>query len=108
MREALRLVAPHGTVVSFGNSSRASTSFSAGDFYPKEASLRGFYVLNDLDGPRTAEDLIYLASLVATGELAVDIAAVNDWRDARETLHRLRDRRVAGKAVLLVTGEKPG
>ncbi|MEU8303681.1 hypothetical protein AB0C84_08965 [Actinomadura sp. NPDC048955] len=64
--------------------------------------------MNDLDGPRTEDDLTYLARLVATGELAVDTAAVNDWRDARESLHRLRDRRVAGKAVLLVTGEKPG
>lgn len=68
----------------------------------------GVEAVNDLDGPRTEDDLTYLARLVATGELAVDIAAVNDWRDARESLHRLRDRRVAGKAVLLVTGEKPG
>ncbi|MGI5321031.1 zinc-binding dehydrogenase [Actinomadura nitritigenes] len=108
LREALRLVAPHGTVVSFGNSSRTSTSFSVSDFYPKEASLRGFYILNDLDDPRTADDLAYLARLAATGELAVDIAAVNDWRDARATLHQLRDRRLAGKAVLLVTKEKQG
>ncbi|MEU9019772.1 zinc-binding dehydrogenase [Actinomadura sp. NPDC048394] len=106
LREALRLVAPHGTVVSFGNSSRASTTFSVSDFYPKEAALRGFYVLNDLDGPRTADDLAYLAGLAATGELAVDIAAMSDWRDARAILHRLRDRRLAGKAVLLVTREK--
>ncbi|MGW2307696.1 alcohol dehydrogenase catalytic domain-containing protein [Actinomadura luteofluorescens] len=69
--------------------------------------VEGVEAVNDLDGPRTADDLTYLARLVATGELAVDIAAVNDWRDARETLHRLRDRRVAGKAVLLVTGVKP-
>jgi NADPH:quinone reductase len=104
--EALRLVAPRGTVVSFGNSSRAQTSFSASDFYPKEASLRGFYVLNDLDGTRTADDLAYLARLVAAGELVADIAATNDWRDARTILHRLRDRRLAGKAVLLVTGKR--
>ncbi|HEU5025460.1 MAG TPA: zinc-binding dehydrogenase [Spirillospora sp.] len=106
LREALRLVAPHGTVVSFGNSSRASTTFSVSDFYPKEASLRGFYVLNDLDGPRTADDLAYLAGLAATGELVVDIAATSDWRDARAILHRLRDRRLAGKAVLLVTKDR--
>ncbi|MWA03594.1 zinc-binding dehydrogenase [Actinomadura sp. LD22] len=106
LREALRLVAPRGTVVSFGNSSRASTAFSVSDFYPKEASLRGFYVLNDLDGPRTAADLAYLAGLAATNELVVDIAATSDWRDARAVLCRLRDRRLAGKAVLLVTKEK--
>ncbi|MGI5420472.1 alcohol dehydrogenase catalytic domain-containing protein [Actinomadura luteofluorescens] len=70
--------------------------------------VEGVEAVNDLDGPRTADDLTYLARLVTTGELAVDIAAVNDWRDARETLHRLRDRRVAGRAVLLVAGEKPG
>lgn len=101
LREALRLVAPRGTVVSFGNSSRDMTRFSVSDVYPKEAVLRGFYLLNDL---RAADDLSYLARLVAKAELTVDIAATADWTHARTILRDLRERRLAGKAVLRVTG----
>jgi NADPH:quinone reductase len=103
LREALRLVAPRGTVVSFGNSSRATTTLDVGDFYPREAVLRGFYVLNELMAAHTADDLSFLAELVAKGDLAVDLAATADWRDARAVLGDLRERRLAGKAVLQVT-----
>jgi NADPH:quinone reductase-like Zn-dependent oxidoreductase len=106
LREAFRLVTPRGTVVSFGNSARAETRFSVSDFYPKEAALRGFYLLNDLDSAQTAEDLEHLVGLVARNELTVDVAAVAGWEKARTILDDLRARRLAGKAVLGVTAQE--
>lgn len=103
LHAALRLVAPHGTVVSYGNSSRAETHLPVSDFYPKEATLRGFYVLNDLDSVQTAADLEHLAGLVARDELTVDVAATVGWEKAPAVLADLRARRLAGKAVLRVT-----
>lgn len=103
LREALRLVAPRGTVVSFGNSSRATTTVDVREFYPREAVLRGFYVLNDLVAAHTADDLSFLAELVAKGDLGVDLAATAGWGDVRTVLGDLRERRLAGKAVLQVT-----
>jgi NADPH2:quinone reductase len=100
LREALRLVAPRGTVVSFGNSSRTTSTLDVGDFYPREAVLRGFYILNELVAAH--DDLAFLAELVAKGELAVDVAATAGWRDAHTVLGDLRERRLAGKAVLHV------
>ncbi|HEY3683713.1 MAG TPA: zinc-binding dehydrogenase [Streptosporangiaceae bacterium] len=105
LHEALRLVAPRGTVVSYGNSARADTRLPVSDFYPKEAALRGFYVLNDLDSVRTAADLAHLAGLVARDELTVDAAATAGWEKARTVLDDLRARRLAGKAVLRITTE---
>ncbi|TDC57142.1 hypothetical protein E1281_05750 [Actinomadura sp. KC345] len=103
LREALRLVAPRGTVVSFGDSSRATTRLRVSDFYPKEATMRGFYVLNDLASARTADDLACLVRLAATGELKIDTPVTAGWEDVRATLRALRERRLAGKAVLLVS-----
>ncbi|TDD24727.1 zinc-binding dehydrogenase [Nonomuraea diastatica] len=103
LREALRLVAPRGTVVSFGNSSRSETKLPVSDFYPKEAALRGFYLLNDLATAQTADDLTFLAGLVAAGELTVDLAHTAAWSEARAVLGGLRERSVPGKAVLRVT-----
>jgi NADPH:quinone reductase len=100
--EAFRLIAPHGTIVSFGNSSRAATRFSVSDFYPKEAALHGFYLLNALDCERTVEDLEHLIGLVARGELTADVAASARWEKAQTVLGDLRERRLAGKAVLRV------
>lgn len=100
LREALRLVAPRGTVVSFGNSSRAPTRLQVSDFYPKEAVLRGFYVLTDLAAARTGDDLAHLGRLASRGELVVEVAATVDWVRARAVLEDLRKRRLAGKAVL--------
>jgi NADPH:quinone reductase-like Zn-dependent oxidoreductase len=103
LREALRLVAPRGTVVCFGNSSRDTVTLDVRDFYPREPTLRGFYVLNELAAAQTKDDLAFLAGLVAKGELTVDIAATADWRKAGTVLHDLRGRRLVGKAVLRVT-----
>jgi NADPH2:quinone reductase len=100
LRDALDLLAPGGLLVSFGNSSRAETTFQVSDFYPKEAAIKGFFLLADLVREPVAADLAHLMDLYVAGSLKVDIAAVADWTDCAATLSDLRARRLAGKAVL--------
>ncbi|MQA88247.1 MAG: zinc-binding dehydrogenase [Streptosporangiales bacterium] len=102
LREGIRLVAPGGTVVTFGNSSRAETSFMVSDFYPKQAVLRGYFLLDDVVRYPPADDLAYLAELLVKGELRADIDFVADWLDAPAALRHLQSR-PAGKIVLEVS-----
>ena len=51
---------------------------------------------------RFAPDLALLVSLIADGSLRPQIGAERSWRDIAAVAEQLRDRRVAGKAVLLV------
>ncbi|MBN6038821.1 zinc-binding dehydrogenase [Amycolatopsis sp. 195334CR] len=97
---ALSLVGRSGLVVSYGNSSRASTRFSVSDFYPKQAQLCGFYLLDDIVAEPPGADLRELARLCANGELSVEVGMEADWAEVGSVLSALRDRRVPGKAVL--------
>jgi NADPH2:quinone reductase len=97
---ALELAAPGGLVVSFGNSSREQTAFSISDFYPKQAMLRGFYLLYEIVREPPGVDLSYLLRLCADGVLRADVASVDDWTNAPAVLADLQARRIAGKAVL--------
>lgn len=103
----LATVAHGGLVVSFGNSAREQTTFDPSVFYPKQATLRGYYLLDDVVADPPAADLAHLVHLVATGELRNDVARLVDWRHARTALADMRDRRLHGKAVLEVTGHRP-
>jgi NADPH2:quinone reductase len=100
LAHAMRVVAPGGVVTSFGNSSRTTTDLNVSSFYPKQANLRGFYVLADIDRNAPAEDLAALAALTVSGRLITDVALVASWSDAISVLSQLRDRHVDGKAVL--------
>ncbi len=96
---ALRMVAPGGTVVTFGNSARQETTFNVSDFYSRAgARLLAFLLLAD-PGP-FGEDLGYLASLVATNQLDPQISYEGSWHKMAEALRALRERRIQGKAVL--------
>jgi NADPH:quinone reductase-like Zn-dependent oxidoreductase len=101
---ALTLVASNGTVVSYGNSSRESTTFDVSAFYSKSgASLYAFVLLPELQRSGTAvRDLAYLAGLTATGRLDPQIGLTAEWDDAAAAVDALMSRRVAGKAVLLI------
>lgn len=98
---ALDRVAPHGLVVTFGSSSRAPTTVDVARFYPKQAVLRGYYLLEDLRVRPPAGDLAELVALAARGHLRVDLGAVGGVDELPEVLHALAERRLAaGKAVL--------
>ena len=51
---------------------------------------------------RFAPDLALLVSLIADGSLKPQIGVERSWRDIAQVAGQLRDRQVAGKAVLLV------
>jgi len=101
---ALQRVAPRGFVISFA-SSDTETSFPTRAFFREApgAILRGLFVFDELEHTQSAgSDLTRLAALVAAGELDCQIDLETSWRDAATAMQVLLERRVAGKAVLLV------
>lgn len=100
LRDAIGVLAQGGLLVTFGNSSRQETTFLVNDFYAKQASIRGFFLLTDLVAEPPAADLARLVELYRTGRLEVDVPVVADWTEARAVLEDLRARRLAGKAIL--------
>jgi NADPH:quinone reductase len=100
---AIRLVAPKGSVVVFGNSSSEPTTFSFADFRgAPNARVQSFsYYTSEPEG-RFAEDLGLLVALVADGSLRPQIGAQRTWREVTAVAEDLRERRISGKAVLLV------
>lgn len=107
LAKAFSLVAPGGTIVSFGNTSRQPTTFDVGELYPKQATIHGFQLLYDIIRNPPADDLTHLLELCARGDLTVDMAAVAPWYEAGAVLGDLAARRLAGKAVM-VTGRAGG
>jgi NADPH2:quinone reductase len=101
---ALQRVAPGGVVVSFA-SSDTETTFPTRALFGSApgAILRGLYIFDELEHTRSgSSDLARLAALVAAGELDCQIDLEASWRDPAPALDALMERRIAGKAVLLV------
>ncbi len=101
---ALQRVAPRGTVVSFA-SSDAETRYPTRALFrgAPGATLHGLFVFEELERTGTASsDLARLAALVADGTLDTQIDVEGSWRDPGPAIDALLQRRVAGKAVLLV------
>lgn len=100
----LQRLSPRGVVVSFASSDAETT-------YPTRALFRGspgavvhgLFVFDEIErtgggGP----DLARLAELVADGALDPQVDLSGSWRDPGPAIEALLERRVAGKAVLLV------
>lgn len=102
---ALNHVRRNGIVVSFGNSARNSTIFSVSEFYVKQATLRGYYLLDDIETDPPGHDLATLARLVSHGSLRVDVDMVVDINAAPAVLRELAERRIAGKAVVRIRSD---
>ena len=100
---AIKLVEAKGTVVVYGNSSGESTTLSFADFRGAPNSrVQSFSYFYSEAEDRFAPDLALLVSLIADGSLKPRIGVERSWRDFAAVAEQLRDRRVAGKAVLLV------
>jgi NADPH2:quinone reductase len=102
---AISRVAPRGTIVSFASSDRADVEYPAGRLFREAsgATVYGFLIFPELTyrggaGPHLAR----LASLVAAGRLDPQVDLTASWREAAGAIEALVERRVAGKAVLLV------
>lgn len=103
---AVNRVAPHGTVVVFGNSSNEPTPVSLYDFFGHEgARLQTFFSYRAGMRESIGEDLAALVSLVARGLLKPRIGFEQDWRQLPQAIAGLRERRFHGKAILRVGGD---
>jgi NADPH2:quinone reductase len=103
LEAAVRLVAPQGTIVVFGNSSGMPARLSFPDFRGRPgARIQAFFVYESGEPPTFGEDLQTLADLIAQGALHPQIGLEVPWTDANRALQALDARRVNGKAVLLV------
>lgn len=95
------MVEPQGTLVMFGNSSNAPTTFDVRKVYLGGlVKLQSFTCFVTFASDPPSRDLGYLAGLAAAGQLDPQVSAVLPWERAAEGLARLRDRSVAGKLVL--------
>lgn len=103
LEAAVRLVAPGGTVAVYGNSSDSSAQVSFGDFRGHAGSrIEAFFVYESGEPPPFGEDLQLLADMVAHGSLHPHPGLQVPWSEADVALAALAQRRVKGKAVLLV------
>jgi NADPH:quinone reductase len=105
LAHAIKLVEAKGTVVLFGNSSGEPTTLTFADFRGAPNSrVQSFSYFTSEAEERFAPDLALLVSLVADGSLKPRIGVERSWRDIAAVAAQLRDRKVAGKAVLLADG----
>lgn len=103
LAQAIKLVEAKGVVVVYGNSSGEPTTLSFADFRGAPNSrVQSFSYFYSEAEDRFAPDLALLVSLIADGSLKPQIGVERSWRDFTQVAEQLRDRRVAGKAVLLV------
>ena len=103
LKAAVKLVAPKGTVVMFGNSSNEESRISFGDFRGRPgARIEAFFVYESGEPPAFGDDLQLLADMVAAGRLHPQVGLELAWSEANEAFGALGAREVNGKAVLLV------
>jgi len=103
---AMLRVAPRGTVVSFAPTDPSDVVFPS-DWYGRKigAQLRAFRVFEELDAEGGAtRDLERLLGLLAAGRLDPQVDLELPWERFAEAFEALRERRIAGKAVLTVEG----
>jgi NADPH:quinone reductase-like Zn-dependent oxidoreductase len=103
LQAAIRLVAPGGDIVFYGNSSDTPAQISFSDFRGHAgARITAFFVYESGVPPTFGEDLQTMADLVAQGRLHPQIGLEVPWTEADTAFEALANRRVNGKAVLLV------
>jgi NADPH:quinone reductase-like Zn-dependent oxidoreductase len=104
LARALATIAPGGCIVSFGCSSRESTSFDVTSFYHRHAArVCAFEIFTELQRTGSAvHDLVNLSDQLATGHLQPQIGLEVGWHEADKAIDALLERRLAGKAVLHV------
>ncbi len=97
---AISKVAPGGTIVVFGNSSREQTPISFPNFAGHaSARLLAFFIYESGTPASMGVDLAKLVSLVAAGKLTPEIGLEDSWHNVYRATTALRERKVNGKAV---------
>ena len=102
---ALSVLAPGGTCVSFGTSASAEVEFDARTFYlTGGVRLYGFILFHEVLARPASHGLDRLARMVADGRLKPNIAVEAQWTELGEIAAQLLQRGYTGKAVLRVSG----
>ncbi len=97
---AISKVAPGGTIVVFGNSSREETLISFPNFAGHAgARLLAFFIYESGTPASMGVDLAKLVSLVSSAKLKPEIGLEDSWHNVYKAAAALRDRKVNGKAV---------
>ena len=97
---AVRLVAPEGTIVVFGNTSGEDTTINFQSFVGHQgARLTPFFSYLSGSPASFGIDLASLVSLIEEGKLKPQIGLEESWHKLGQTLAALRDRQVNGKVV---------
>jgi NADPH:quinone reductase len=101
---AMKMVAPYGAIVSYGNASGESTTFEAGAAFRKPCLTLHSFALHDelARRPSNAEGLDTMVEMLVAGQLKVDIALTKGLREVADACDALMARKVEGKAVLLI------
>jgi NADPH:quinone reductase-like Zn-dependent oxidoreductase len=102
LRQALKLIEPHGTIALYGNSAATPAEISFQDFRAAQnARIQSFFYFTSGPEEMFGPDLALLVSLVAAGHVKPVVGEERDWSELLSIGERLRGRRVAGKAVFL-------
>lgn len=103
LETAIQHIAPAGTIVLYGGSSRQDAKVNLFSFAGHEnARIQSFFSFASGTPESFGQDLALLASLVATKELTPEIGSEENWQKLQEVAQKLRERRVNGKAVFHV------
>jgi NADPH2:quinone reductase len=103
LAKAIGLIEARGTIVVYGNSSTEPTEIGFANFRGAPNSrIQSFSYFTSEAEERFGPDLALLVSLIADGSLKPQIGLERGWRDLLQVGDLLRNRQVAGKAVLLV------
>jgi NADPH2:quinone reductase len=99
---AIEHVAPDGLIVLIGNSSQEPTPLDFAAFMAGHEDARIQNFASAREEAHAGADLALLLDLLAAGRLVADVGFEAPWSELGTALDALRDRRVAGKAVLTV------
>jgi NADPH:quinone reductase len=99
---AIERVAPDGLIVSLGNSSLQDAPLNFATFMPGHEDARIQSFASYREEAQAGANLAVLLDLLAAGRLVADVGLEAPWSELPAALDALRDRLVAGKAVLRV------
>lgn len=104
LHEALTLLAPNGTCVSFGQSAGSEATIDVGRFYGTGGlTLFGLILFHELRREPAAIGLARLIRLVEAGKVRPRVEIEAPWENIASVARRLMERSFAGKAVLHVS-----
>jgi NADPH:quinone reductase-like Zn-dependent oxidoreductase len=100
LSKVLTMLAPFGSVVSYGTSAGSTISLDASAMMRARGALKGLGVFVEMQKEGAGVGLARLAALLADGRLKPHIAIQEPWTKIGVVAQQLLDREYPGKAVL--------